>query len=530
MVTTRGRTRAPQGAEGEEEAAAATTRQRSRSASPPRTPPPYRQRASAPPSEPQETQSGSDGGQPSPSPPPRRVSQPDRPQPNPPTPPLAYYRDALAELARRRRGGGGGIPAAARPILRPATRIPRAVPLEDPFVNTPGRPRPAIEGFDLRPPPPLIQAPRRRARRRSTETPTNRYVQRRDSRRAARQIRDGVRQETPDSVEEDWGSDRTTGSTETDHARPGFESLSLDVGILETDPERVLPTIEEGRDPILALQAQRASFQLDERRLRHELGRRDDEIADLQRQLNDERICTRRHQGNHQRLAEEHNDLKTRLRIVDRLDARHAQNQAAILRENIAEDRRAHVEEERPRIHDEMRNESPEGLLGDNNTADLRPWRQAPQDRPQLVENQAQEIRRLDEARQRAVDELLTERALREAQADEIRELNARIQHLEGSVAEQNEQNEQNTAQGNGRTASVANDIPPQTTNSQQALNGPPTAAAAQQVNAPTQQPQGQRPARRGRRQAPAAAPPVRTLPARACKNNVKSYKDPGGR
>lgn len=441
------------------------------------------------------------------------------------------------------------------------------------------------------------------------ESPTRTYVRRRESRRAGRQPRHGVRQETPDSEEEDYGSDRTTGSTETDDSRPGFGPLPRDVGIVETDPTRVLPTIEEGRDPILALEAQRASFQVNERTLTRELGSCKDLVDYLARQLEEARALAVYHLHNSQRLAEEHRHLQARFRALDQvgkqqldhsrpkcpalvytlnvtvadirvckaLDFRrelaHVRNEAANPRGNIAEDRRAPVEEERPRIYDEMGNESPEGPLGDN-TANLRPLRQAPQGQPQLVENQAREIRRLGEARRRAVDELSAERALREAQADEIRELNARIQHLEGRVAEQNDQIEQNTAQGNGRTASVANDIPPQTTNSQQALDGPQAAVPAQQVNAPPQQPQGQRRARRGReqaptaappqqpqgqrprrgtrqqapaaappqqpqgqqpagppqQQAPAAAPPVRRLPARACKNNVKSYKEPRGR
>ncbi|KAL8641934.1 MAG: hypothetical protein Q9228_001328 [Teloschistes exilis] len=533
MVRTRGRTRASQGAEGEE-AAAAATRQRSRSASPPRNPPTYRQRTSAPPSGPQETQSRDDSGQVSPCPPPRRVSQPDRLHPNPTTPSSGVRRrDELARLERDRqveRGGRGGpdgrggIPATPRPILRRTTSIPRAVPLEDPFVDTPGRPRPAVEGFNLRPPPPVRPfrplrpgPPGRAFRRRSTESPTHRHVLRRESRRAARQLRDDVREDTPYSDEHDLGSDRTTGSTETT-----TDSTETDhVGILETDPRRVLPTIEEGRDPILALQAQRASYRLDKRRLRHELGHRDDEIARLQRQVSKER---RR--------------------------AQHPPGAYALPNQHYQpEDRRAPLEEERPRIHYEMRNESPERLQGDNNTADLRPLQQVPQDRSRLVDDQAQEIRRLDEARQRAVDELSAERALREAQAHQIRELNARIQILEDGVAEQDDQIEQNTAQGDGRIASAANDIPPQTANSQQALNGPPAAVPPQQVSAPPQQPQrqrparrggrrapaaappqqpqGQRPARRGRQQAPTAAPPVRRLPARACKNNVKSYKEP---
>lgn len=179
-----------------------------------------------------------------------------------------------------------------------------------------------------------------------------------------------------------------------------------------------------------------------------------------------------------------------------------------------------------------MREELWEELRGNTNTAEFRPVWQVPQERSQLAEGRAQEIRGLDEARERAVNELSEERAQRVAQDNRIRELNARIQTLESRGEEQNDQVAQITAQGSGATASIANNIPPQRANPLQVLTASPQTNATQQINAPPQQRQRRRPARRARAQAPAvappAAPPARRLP-RACKYNVKSYKEPRG-
>lgn len=345
MVSTPGRSRASQGAQAEPAA-----RQRSRSASPRRTPPPNLQRTYATPNQSQDAQSGVDNGQSTLLSPPHRAFQPERLHPDVTTP-----HPGVARLEGRR-----GIPATPRPVLLPESDIPTDVPLDDPFVDTPGRTPLDIEGFGLRPPPRGI--PGEIVHRSPTESPIERHVRRRENRRAARQIRDDgpprlpgaaelvfnpsaegrvpradpdlhdqhiqvqqtVREDTPDSAQQDWGSDRTPGSTEINHARPGFEHLPPDAGILEIDPTRVLPTIEEGRDQIRALHAQRQSYQVDERRFRHELVDRDDEIAHLQRQASEER---RRGQHLpaayglldqiHQRLDREHQDLRQRYEVLE---------------------------------------------------------------------------------------------------------------------------------------------------------------------------------------------------------------------
>ncbi|KAL8660843.1 MAG: hypothetical protein Q9202_006170 [Teloschistes flavicans] len=551
MASTPGRSRASQGAQAEPAA-----RQRSRSASPRRTPPPNLQRTYATPNQSQDAQSGVDNGQSTLLSPPHRAFQPERLHPDVTTP-----HPGVARLEGRR-----GIPATPRPVLLPESDIPTDVPLDDPFVDTPGRTPLDIEGFGLRPPPRGI--PGEIVHRSPTESPIERHVRRRENRRAARPIRDDgpprlpgaaelvfnpsaegrvpradpdlhdqhiqvqqtVREDTPDSAQQDWGSDRTPGSTEINHARPGFEHLPPDAGILEIDPTRVLPTIEEGRDQIRALHAQRQSYQVDERRFRHELVDRDDEIAHLQRQASEERrrgqhlpAAYRLLDQIHQRLDREHQELRQRYEVLEG---------QADLWQNLAEACRPPSIEQTLRNYDEMREELWEELRGNTNTAEFRPVWQVPQERSQLAEGRAQEIRGLDEARERAVNELSEERAQRVAQDNRIRELNARIQTLESRGEEQNDQVAQITTQGSGATASIANNIPPQRANPLQVLTASPQTNATQQINAPPQQRQRRRPARRARAQAPAvappAAPPARRLP-RACKYNVKSYKEPRG-
>ncbi|KAL8634584.1 MAG: hypothetical protein Q9228_007820, partial [Teloschistes exilis] len=233
----------------------------------------------------------------------------------------------------------------------------------------------------------------------------------------------------------------------------------------------------------------------------------------------------------HQHLDGEHQDLRQRYEVLDvqaqnlRRVFNYERNRADLW-QNLAEACRPPNLEQTLRNYDEMREELWEELRRNTNTAEFRPVWQVPQERSQLAEGRAQEIRRLDEARERAVNELSEGRAQRVAQDNRIREVNARIQTLESRGEEQTHQLEEITAQGSGTTTSIANNIPPQTANTLQVLNAPP------QINAPPQQPQRRRPARRAQAQAPAAAPPAappaRRLP-RACKGNVKSYKEPRG-
>ncbi|KAL8951418.1 MAG: hypothetical protein Q9222_002609 [Ikaeria aurantiellina] len=78
------------------------------------------------------------------------------------------------------------------------------------------------------------------------------------------------------------GSDPSPTSTTSDRPRPGTYPVRFDVGILEDNPDEVMPTIEEGRDPLLALQEQRDDYQRSDRRLRQRLIEGDDRIRQLE--------------------------------------------------------------------------------------------------------------------------------------------------------------------------------------------------------------------------------------------------------
>ncbi|KAL8835138.1 MAG: hypothetical protein Q9170_003443 [Blastenia crenularia] len=94
------------------------------------------------------------------------------------------------------------------------------------------------------------------------------------------------------SEEQVRGPDPDRGSHESDRPRPGFgPHLPRDVGNLTDDPDNVMPTIEEGRHPLVALQAQRDAFARSERRLRSiavKAKAKTKRLKETVRQLNDE--------------------------------------------------------------------------------------------------------------------------------------------------------------------------------------------------------------------------------------------------
>ncbi|KAL9600639.1 MAG: hypothetical protein Q9219_003072 [cf. Caloplaca sp. 3 TL-2023] len=76
-------------------------------------------------------------------------------------------------------------------------------------------------------------------------------------------------------------------SDESDRPRPGFSArFPPDVEIFCDDPDevKVMPTVEEGSDPIIALQALRDDLHRGERRQRHRLIKAEDETRLLERQ------------------------------------------------------------------------------------------------------------------------------------------------------------------------------------------------------------------------------------------------------
>ncbi|KAL8691929.1 MAG: hypothetical protein Q9218_002937 [Villophora microphyllina] len=309
-------------------------------------------------------------------------------------------------------------------------------------------------------------------------------------------------EESPESDEDlqRFGPDRTPGSTETDHPRPGCGPLlPPDAGVLETNPALVRPTIEIGRDPVLALQAQRASYQVDERRFRHQLGERDDRIAFLERQVDEQRTLARgwteayRNLDRvHERLSGEYNDLQRRYDDLQRYS-------------------QARVQQQQARIQEEQ-------VWGNRLGVGL--------------ENQRARIQDLDAEAQTLANDLQFEREQVLQQNNQIRALNARIRGLEARGEGRDEQAGQTATRRRGTEALRANNMPPHVANSARVLNAPQQINAPQQanvpppVNAPPQQPRQRRPQRPQQPQRPTPSPQARRLP-RACKGKVRSYKQP---
>ncbi|KAL8718620.1 MAG: hypothetical protein Q9225_004261 [Loekoesia sp. 1 TL-2023] len=101
-----------------------------------------------------------------------------------------------------------------------------------------------------------------------------------------------VKEESSEDSDDKWsedqarGSDPTPGSVESDRPRPGFGArLPQDADFFLVDPDDAMPTVEEGRDPITALQAQRDDFATSERRLRSRLVDAEDRVRDLEQTL-----------------------------------------------------------------------------------------------------------------------------------------------------------------------------------------------------------------------------------------------------
>ncbi|KAI4168327.1 MAG: hypothetical protein LQ343_006494 [Gyalolechia ehrenbergii] len=84
------------------------------------------------------------------------------------------------------------------------------------------------------------------------------------------------------------GYDPDPGSDESERPRPGCGArLPQDADFYLDDPDDAMPTVEEGRDPIRALQVQRDEYGRPERRIRNELVEAEDRVWELEQTLNE---------------------------------------------------------------------------------------------------------------------------------------------------------------------------------------------------------------------------------------------------
>lgn len=82
------------------------------------------------------------------------------------------------------------------------------------------------------------------------------------------------------------GYDPSPGSDQNERPRPGLRAhLPRDVNFDLVDPDHARPTVEEGANQIVALQAQRDHYQRSERRIRDELVEAENRVMELEQIL-----------------------------------------------------------------------------------------------------------------------------------------------------------------------------------------------------------------------------------------------------
>lgn len=104
------------------------------------------------------------------------------------------------------------------------------------------------------------------------------------------EIEEGVSDEEEDddsSSKDSSEADLDPGSDESERPQPGYGAhLQRDANFYFVDPDRARPTVEEGADPIVALQAQRDDYQRSEQRIRKQLVEAEDRVRAQNEELN----------------------------------------------------------------------------------------------------------------------------------------------------------------------------------------------------------------------------------------------------
>lgn len=284
------------------------------------------------------------------------------------------------------------------------------------------------------------------------------------------------REESLESDQEDYGSDPSPGSVETDRPRPGFSRYPQDIGNFEEDPNLVMPTIEEGRDPLLALRAQRGAYQVAERRFRHQLVERDDQnraFMDENSRLRAEARVQTDRMKRFDDLADEQQ------RMIRQLNRTRPSAETLRARDRQVENQAGQIQDQAQEIHNQAQRNQVQAIR---------------------ITNQNRTINRLAEECQiqqdRAANAERLVQILRQQLQDQAEQAQAQIQARDRQIA-----------------AWTANAAVPQ------AINAPPQRQPRPRQRHP-------RPPRQRRHTPP--SPAARRLP-RACKNKVASYKEPRG-
>ncbi|KAL9592867.1 MAG: hypothetical protein Q9179_006290 [Wetmoreana sp. 5 TL-2023] len=369
-----------------------------------------------------------------------------------------------------------------------------------------------------------------------------------------------------------YGPDPTPGPQEPDRARPGFVNLPPDVENLEDDPNLVMPSIESGGDPMDALRAQRREYQLTERRLRHQLVGGDDEIArlndgvqllrnqvDYEYNLAQDEIERGQHwYRRFQEVDQQNRNITRVLNDVHRRNARlerQVRGQGGNSNEDAKFARRAMDLADRQQVEIRRQREENERLRrrlinqpSDDQDQQIEAQAQRMRAQTQQISGQAEEITRLRAdvtQSQREANEmeqyiqlqdrrLAAQNAQIQRQAEQIQNLEQERrtgQHIARDQRRLTDHQERpivhNPRHGLTEVRQIAAlmaryDRAPPAGNAPAAVNAPPV------VNAPQRRPPRPQPRRPQRPRQPTLSPAARRLP-RACKNKVKSYKEPRG-